>query len=186
MTGRTARRILHLAAAAVCGLSAAGCASLTDPFMGVPEWQTVHYGEDHPVLDGVPRITAVQDREYGHYVRSASTGRIVAREVRGDWVYYAVASRRVVQGPGAGPSGGGRAVAVVYERFRVKQPPRPAPKPRPRLPDQETEPPEDGTVVPPGPEVEEMKKRMEEEFEKRRQEQGGPKVIPPESSKDKE
>jgi hypothetical protein len=184
MAGRTARRILHLATLAVCGVSAAGCASLTDPFMGVPEWQTVRYGGEasDPALDGVPRITAVEEREYTHYVQAASTGRLVARDVRGDWVYYAIATRRGVQVPGGDPAGPHRVVAVVYERYRARQPARPVPKPAFQLPDQESTPPEDAIVVQPGPEAEEMRRRLEERLKKGSAAQGGPRIIRPESA----
>lgn len=186
MPGRTAASILLLACLGLGGLPAGGCASLTDPFLGVPEWQTVRYGADapDPALDGVPRITAVEDREYAHYVRSASSGRIVAREERGDWIYYALATRRVVRPKRSGPAGPGRAVAVVYERYRAKMPPRLVPKPPPRLPDHEAPESEDAVVVPAGPKAEEMRNRIEEDLRRRREEQGGPKIITPESSDD--
>jgi len=179
---RTVRPILLLAALAAVGAPAAGCASLTNPFMGVPEWQTVRYGDEapDPALNGVPRITAVEEREYAHYLQAASVGRIAVREVRGDWVYYAVANRRVVPKPGAGPGASGRAVAVVYERYRAKQPPAFVPRPLPELPDRETPRRDDAVVVPPGPEAEEMRKRIEEDLEKRRSREGGPKIIRPE------
>jgi len=133
--GRPARA-LRLAALVLSALAAGGCASLVDPFLGVPEWQTVRYGDDapNPALEGVPRITAVQSREYSHYIRSASLGRIVAREERGDWIYYAVATRQVVRPRGADTLGSGRAVAIVYERYRAKQPPELLPESRPRMP----------------------------------------------------
>ncbi|MFO8013766.1 MAG: hypothetical protein R6X20_10735 [Phycisphaerae bacterium] len=186
MPGRIAASILLLAWLGLGGFHAGGCASLTDPFLGVPEWQTVHYGDEtpDPALRGVPRITAVEERAYTHYVQAASTGRLVAREVRGGWIYYAVATRRAVRVPGADPSGPHRAVAVVYERYRARQPAKPAPKPRFRLPDQESTPPEEAIVIQPGTEAEEMRKRIEERLEKRNQEQGGPKIISPESSDD--
>lgn len=169
MVGRTVRTILLLATLAASGLAVAGCRSLTDPFMGVPEWQTVRYGKEgpDPALDGVPRITAVEERDYAHYVRAASTGCLVAREVRGDWVYYAVATRCVVRAPGADPAAPDRAVAVVYERFRAKQPPKPTPKPTPRVPARDPERREDGVIVPAGPDAEETRKRIEKDLKGR-------------------
>ncbi len=184
MPGRTAASILLLVCLGLGSLAAGGCGSLTDPFLGVPEWQTVGYGDDapDPALDGVPRITAVEDREYAHYVRSSSSGRIVAREERGGWIYYALATRRVVGPKQGGPSGHRRAVAVVYERYRAKMPPRLVPKPPPHLPDHEPQPSEDAVIVPAGPKAEEIRNRIEEDLRRRREERGGPKIIRPESS----
>jgi len=180
MVGRTVRTILLLATLAGAGLATAGCRSLTDPFMGVPEWQTVRYGKEgpDPALDGVPRITAVEKREYAHYLRAASTGCIIAREVRGDWVYYAIATRCVVRTPGDDPAAPHRAVAVVYERYRAKQPP----KPPPGLPVREPERREDVVIVPAGPDAEETRKRIEKDLKGRWKGQGESKIIRPDSA----
>jgi len=133
-TGRTTearrkgRRRWAAAAAAAALLAAAGCRSLTDPFLGVQEWQTLRYGRQapDPRLADMPRITAVRTQPYEHYVREASEGRIVAQEVRGDWVYYAVVTRREV--PAAEP-GGEPLAAIVTERYRARIPPEPPPSP---------------------------------------------------------
>ena len=177
-----------LAAIALSVPAGGGCASLVDPFLGVPEWQTVRYGEEapDPALRGLPRITAVEEREYDHYVRSASEGCIVAREVRGDWVYYAVVRRRVVPKPGTGPAAPGRAAAVVYERYRAKQPPRPPPRPSPRLPERKTEDRGDADSTPSDPEMEKLRKRYKEKIRKQLKERGGPRSVLPESAGDDE
>ncbi len=166
MVGRTARIVRLVATLAGAGLAAAGCASLTDPFLGVPEWQTVRYGEAdaESSLKGVPKITAVETREYMHYVRAASAGRIVAREIRGDWVYYALATRRVMGVSGQGQGVPRRVVAVVYERYRAKQPP----KPPPRFP-VEAEPERGGEVDEKA--LEKRRERLREDAEKKLRQQ---------------
>jgi len=184
MAGRTVRTILLLVTLAASSLAAAGCRSLTNPFMGVPEWQTVRYGKDapDPALEGVPRITAVEERDYAHYVRAASTGCLVAREVRGDWVYYAVATRYVVRVPGADPAAPHRAVAVVYERYRAKQPSDATPRLPPRMPVRDLERRDDAGIVPAGPDAEETRKRIEKDLKGRWKKQGESKIIRPDSA----
>jgi len=161
MVGRTVRTILLLAMLAGAACVPAGCRSLTDPFLGVPEWKTVRYGDEdsESPLKGVPKITAVETREYAHYVRAVSAGRVVVREFRDDWVYYAVATLRAVETSGEAPAAPRRTVAVVYERYRAKR----APEPAPRLPvEDKPEPGEKATSTA----IEKRRKRLREKAEK--------------------
>jgi len=132
MNRRTMQHSVLFVVAAVTAWAGAGCRSITDPFMGVPEYKTVRYDSEDPTspLKGVPRITAVEEREYNHYLRAVSTGRLVAREFRDNWVYYGVATSRVIQYPATDGVAGGQRVAVVCERYKARKPPEPAVAPR--------------------------------------------------------
>ena len=58
------------------GTALAGCASWTNPFMGVAEWKTVYY-EDNDArtpFRGVPQLTAVRRADYGTYIRAVRDG----------------------------------------------------------------------------------------------------------------
>ena len=142
---RVARAVAFAAALAGLALAAAGCQAWFDPFLDVPEWKTVRYGDEDPAspIKGVTRMTPVQECEYSHYVRAMSGGLVVAREVRGDWIYYAVTRRQFVQLPPDAEGQQPRVVqAVVVERCKAKQPPVPPPGP----PDEMPERPPSGTV----------------------------------------
>jgi len=129
-------------------LVSAGCQAWFDPFMKVPEWQTVRYGDVAPnsPIAGVTRMTAVQERDYNHYVRAVSRGQVVAREIRGEWVYYAVARKQFIQMPAESEGQQPRIVqAVLIERCRARQPPA-APLPKPYTTPERLVTPPSGTV----------------------------------------
>jgi len=156
----------------------AGCRSMTDPFLGVPEWKSVHYtSEDpHSPLHDVPRITAVETRDYNHYLRAAASGRLVAREFRDNWVYYGVATRRVVEYPAANGDVGGQRVAVTCERYKARKPEQPTL----RTPvQQEAEQRQSVTTVKVGKDKDKAKK----ELEKALPAEGEVKVVTPEKEK---
>jgi hypothetical protein len=133
MHPRAVPRLCLLTALCAAAVALVGCRSLTDPFMGVPEWRTVYYGDEDPQspLKGVPKLTAVEERQYSHYLRAVGAGLIVAREFSDDWVYYAIATRRPVQQPGQ-TAAAGRSTAVIVERYKAKVPPE-APPPAPAV-----------------------------------------------------
>ena len=128
--GRAVGPVALAVMTAALALASAGCQAWFDPFLGVPEWKTVRYGDEDSAspIKGVMRMTPVQECEYSHYVRSVSRGLVVAREVRGDWIYYAVTRRQFVQLPPEAEDQQPRIVqAVVVERCKAKQPPAPPP-----------------------------------------------------------
>ena len=143
LVGRASRAPAVAAVLAGLALVSAGCQAWFDPFLDVPEWKTVRYGDEDPdsPIAGVTRMTPVEEREYSHYVRSVSRGQVVAREARGDWIYYAVTRKQFVQMPAEGQGRQPRIVqAVLIERCKARQPPA-APPPKPyEMPERPTTP----------------------------------------------
>ena len=115
------RKLTALSLWLVAALAVAGCAK---PFMGVPEWRTVRYEDEdpHTPFRGVPKLTAVQKTEYRNYIRAVREGIIVAREERGDTMYFAVARPVSVRIEPSGPGQAGTATVVVTERFKATIP----------------------------------------------------------------
>ncbi|MBE3070624.1 MAG: hypothetical protein IMZ66_10365, partial [Planctomycetes bacterium] len=127
----------------------AGCTGFTKPFMGVPEYKTVHYEDDDPqtIFRGVPKLTAVHQTEYRNFLLAMREGRIVAQERRGTTMYFAVAVPRCVQFEDAPPDAARGAYVIVTERYKAKMPEAP-PK---ILPKDDLRPPSSLQPKPPKP-----------------------------------
>jgi len=117
-------RIFSLVAAlAVATVVAAGCGP-DKPFLGVPEWRDTNFEafDANTPFKGVPRITAVKTIPYDNYVAFARQGRIVTKERRDDWLYFAVETPYLVSATNM--MGDKQNVSVnVIERFRTEVPP---------------------------------------------------------------
>lgn len=115
------RRLIALSLWLLAALAIGGCAK---PFMGVSEWRTVHYEDEDPntPFRGVPKLTAVQKTEYRNYLRAVRDGIIVAREERGNTMYFAVARPVNVRVEPSGPGQADTAMVVVTERFKTTIP----------------------------------------------------------------
>ncbi len=114
---RTVRRI----PAAVLVL--AGCAALPPrPFLGVPEDRALLIEEGNPQtpLRGIPKVTEVRLSDEGTYRALKRSGRIVAEERRGAWIYFAIQGELHVPLPGAQPGTADGALAIVTERFKAR------------------------------------------------------------------
>ncbi len=100
----------------------AGCAApAPHAFLGVPEDRALLFEDEDPrtPLRGIPKITPVRLSDHATYRSLRRSGRIVAEERRGAWLYFAIEGDLGVPIPGGpGQPGGGR--VVVTERFKAR------------------------------------------------------------------
>jgi hypothetical protein len=97
----------------------AACAGAAPrPFLGVPEDRALCFEEEDPqtLLRGIPKVTAVRLTDEASYRLFERSGRVVAEERRGEWLYFAIQGELHVPFPGAED----RVLAVVTERFKAR------------------------------------------------------------------
>jgi len=95
------------------------CAGTTPrPFLGVPEDRALLLEEENPQtpLRGIPKVTAVRLTDEASYRALKRSGRVVAEERRGEWLYFAIQGELHVPLPGAADG----ALAIVTERFKAR------------------------------------------------------------------
>ena len=118
---RMMKRMAHLAAVALLGV-AVGCkpqhaGSVT--FLGIPENQTSDKG---PVglINGQPcqikNVSTVSETTFQEYLIAKKAGRVLAEEIHGNVVYYAIKENRDVRFDNAS------AWVEVIARFKARQP----------------------------------------------------------------
>ena len=110
----TARRITLL----VLPLLAACAGAPPRPFLGVPEDRALLLEDENPQtpLRGIPKVTAVRLTDEASYRALKRSGRVVAEERRGEWLYFAIQGELHVPLPGAADG----ALAIVTERFKAR------------------------------------------------------------------
>jgi len=88
------------------------------PFLGVPEDRALLLEEDNPQtpLRGITKVTAVRLTDEASYRALKRSGRVVAEERRGEWLYFAIQGELHVPLPGAADG----ALAIVTERFKAR------------------------------------------------------------------
>jgi hypothetical protein len=100
----------------------AGCAApAPHSFLGVPEDRALLFEDENPgtPLRGIPKITPVRLSDHATYRSLRRSGRIVAEERRGEWLYFAIEGDLGVPVPGGPGQPGGERV-VVTERFKAR------------------------------------------------------------------
>jgi len=101
----------------------AACAGATPrPFLGVPEDRPLLFEEEDPrtLLRGIPKVTAVRLSDEASYRSLKRSGRVVAEERRGEWLYFAIQGELHVPLPGAPAGAADGALAIVTERFKAR------------------------------------------------------------------
>lgn len=84
--------------------------------MGLADGEEVRIDDPESQLDGFVTVSEVQPVDYAEYTRRKASGAIVAEEVRGQCVYFAVTTSRHV------PFDNASAHVPLTERFKAPLP----------------------------------------------------------------
>jgi hypothetical protein len=106
---------------ALAALVALWSCSSEHAFLGIPDSSEEKIPADS-ALAGITRTTRVMPGDYGAYEEHKRGGKVVAEEIRGNHVYFAIENTLCVPLAAAGGEEPSSAMVTVTERYRAEIP----------------------------------------------------------------